>query len=150
MRIRRLQAVLAAPAVRPILLPSTTLPINKRIAVAGMRIIAGRRRQRATPAHEQMLIMDGIRRVSHIERTAKIVIQQPQDAADHIVDVNPARYCRPLPTGPLSPEAKRREPFSQNPALRRRDNAGTQQADAGSVACARQAITCSQRAQVYA
>lgn len=79
-----------------------------------------------------MLIMDGIRR-DHIEGTAKIVIQQPQDAVDHIVDVNPARYCRPLPTGPPSPRRNGGTIFPES-ALRRRDNAGTQQADAGLVA----------------
>ncbi|CNU70282.1 Uncharacterised protein [Salmonella enterica subsp. enterica serovar Bovismorbificans] len=80
-----------------------------------------------------MLIMDGIRR-DHIEGTAKIVIQQPQDAVDHIVDVNPGQILPTITHRTAESEAKRRNHFPQNPALRRQDNAGTQQADAGLVA----------------
>lgn len=76
--------------------------------------------------------MDGIRR-DHIEGTAKIVIQQPQDAVDHIVDVNPGQILPTITHRTAESEAKRRNHFPKIPPCGA-DNAGTQQADAGLVA----------------
>ncbi len=61
--------------------------------------------ERMTQRMGELLVMHRVGR-NHIERTAQIVIQQPQNAVNHIVDMDPVPYCLPLPIGPPRPSLK--------------------------------------------
>lgn len=61
--------------------------------------------ERMTQRMGELFVMHRVGR-NHIERTAQIVIQQPQNAVNHIVDMDPGQYCLPLPIGPPRPSLK--------------------------------------------
>ena len=81
----------------------------------------------------KLFIAHRIRR-HHIERAAQVVIQQPENAVHHIVDVDPGQVLTPATHRPAEPQAKQRHDFPQHAAFRGKDRAGTQQTNPGFIA----------------
>src|SRR5690606_11699808 len=73
----------------------------------------------------------------HVKWPAQVVIQQPENAVDHIVDMDPRQILTTVADGPAKPHFKRRQHFTENTALRRKYHAGAQQADADTIALRR-------------
>ncbi len=70
----------------------------------------------------------------HIKRAAQIVIQQPENAVDHIIDMDPGQILSSAADRAAEAEAEHGQHFRQHAAFRGKDHAGAQQADAGLVA----------------
>ncbi len=82
----------------------------------------------------ELLVMHRVGR-NHIERTAQIVIQQPQNAVNHIVDMDPGQVLSAIADRPAEAELKGGCHFAENTAPRgARYHAGAQRADAGALA----------------
>ncbi len=71
---------------------------------------------------------------NHIKRPAQIVIQQPENTVDHIVDMDPRQILTAIADRPAETQLKDRQHLPQNPAFRCQHYAGAQQANAGAIA----------------
>ncbi len=91
--------------------------------------------ERMTQRMGELLVMHRVGR-NHIERTAQIVIQQPQNAVNHIVDMDPGQVLSAVADRPAEAELKGGCHFAENTAPRSQYHAGAQQADAGALAFA--------------
>ena len=73
-------------------------------------------------------------RGNHIKRPPQVVIQQPEDTVDHVVDMDPRQILPSATDRAAEAKFKSWRHFGQNAAARRQHHAGTQQADAGAIA----------------
>ena len=81
----------------------------------------------------KLLITHRVRR-DHIERATQIVIQQPDDRIDHIINMDPGQILTSVTDGAAQTKAKRRNHFSEDTARRCQYDTGTQQAYARVIA----------------
>ena len=71
----------------------------------------------------------------HVERAGQSgVIQQINNAVDHVFEMDPRQVLAAVADRAAQPEAERRQHFSQRATLWRQHHAGAQQADAGCAA----------------
>ncbi len=92
--------------------------------------------ERMTQRMGELLVMHRVGR-NHIERTAQIVIQQPQNAINHIVDMDPGQVLSAIADRPAEAELKGGCHFAENTAPRSQYHA---RCAAGRRGCARFAL----------